>query len=334
MRKTAFGKLSTGEEIYSCILNNGSIEAEVITYGARLRAFRRVGSHNIVGSFDSLEDYVRDNSYQGAIIGRVADRIADAKFTVDGVEYHLPKNSGKDCIHGGGVFSRSAWGIENADDTSLTLSYYSHDGECGFPGGMRTLVTYSLVGDALVIDYTAYPEKKCPISLTNHAYFNLMGLGGDVYSHEVTLYADKYAEIDKYLIPTGEHPDVDGTPLDLRVPRILGEAIKGILPGYDHSFCLCPREFKKFLGERLGLAARVKCDGLALSVYTNATDLVFYTANGLVGSPDFAGGVKCINHGALCLEAETEPNAVNSGKGIYDAGEVYRQTTVYELCEV
>ena len=334
MEKNIFGKLTTGEEIYSYKLENSKIYAEIITYGARLRAFGRIGRDNIVGSFDTIEDYTLDDSFQGAIIGRIADRTANARFTIDGVEYKLPKNAGNDCIHSGGVFSRSAWKVEKSCKDSITLSYFSPDGECGFPGDLRVYVTYSLDGEALIIDYKAYPEKKTPISMTNHAYFNLYGMGGNIYSHEVTLYADKYSAIDKNLLPTGEHPSVDGTPLDLRKPKILGNMIQGDFLGYDHNFCLSPLKYREFLGKNLGLAAEVKANGLCLSVYTDMHDLVFYTANELAGFPNFRCGIKRINHGALCLEAETEPNAVNFGLGIYDAGEVYKQTTVYELKEV
>lgn len=333
MQKTSFGKLSTGESIFSYRLENSQIYAEIITYGARLRSFGRVGSHNIVGSFDTLEDYTLDDSFQGAIIGRIADRTANARFTIDGVEYNLPKNAGKDCIHGGGVFSRSAWLVEKASEDSITLSYFSPDGECGFPGNLKVYVTYSLDGEALIIDYKAYPEKKTPISMTNHAYFNLFGMGGDIYSHELTLYADKYSAIDKNLLPTGEHPSVDGTPLDLRKPKLLGDMIKGDFSGYDHNFCLSPVYSRELSGKKLGLAAVVRANSLKLSAYTDMRDLVFYTANELAGTPDFRGGVKRINHGALCLEAETEPNAVNFGFGIYDAGETYSQTTIYVLEE-
>ena len=334
MKKILFGTLNSGEEIYSYRLENEEIYAEIITYGARLRSFGRADSHNIVGSFDTLRDYTLDDSFQGAIIGRIADRTANARFAIDGVEYNLPKNAGNDCMHSGGVFSRSAWNVENASKDSITLSYFSPDGECGFPGDLKAFVTYSLKGEALIIDYKAYPEKKTPISMTNHAYFNLFGMGGNVYSHEVTLYADRYSAIDENLLPTGEHPSVEGTLLDLRAPKVLGDTIKGDFPGYDHNFLLCPTKFKEFLGKKLGLAAEVRGNGLSLSVYTDMRDLVFYTANELAGKPDFSGEVKRINHGALCLEAETEPNAVNFGFGIYDADEVYTQTTVYELSEV
>ena len=331
MQKTLFGKLSTNEEIYSYRLENSEIYAEIITYGAIIKSFSRVGSYNIVGSFDTLEDYLADKTYQGAIIGRVANRIEDARFTIDGTEYILTRNSGKNCHHGGNGFNSKIWNVEESSNTSLTLSYYSEDGESGFPGGLKVFVTYSLLGSALVIDYKAYPEKKTPIALTSHPYFNLSGLGADIYSHEIAIYANRYSAVNADLIPTGEHPKVDGTQLDLRSFRSLGEILKSDFSGYDHNFCLSPSEFEEFNGKKLGLAAKAKCNGLLLSVYTDMYDLQFYSVNSVFGPPDFTGGIKRTKHGTFCLEAQTEPNAVNHGQTIYDKGETYTQTTVYNL---
>lgn len=334
MQKTLFGKLSANEEIYSYRLENSEIYAEIITYGAIIKSFGRIGSHNVVGSFDTLEDYLADNSFQGAIIGRVANRIENARFTIDGIEYNLTKNNGENCLHGGEGFNTKLWTVETATNTSLTLSYYSADGESGFPGGLKVLVTYSLIESALVIDYKAYPEKKTPIALTNHAYFNLLGMGGNIYSHEMCIYADRYTAVNDSLVPTGKHPLVEGTEFDFRTPRLIGEAIEGGFRGYDHNFKLCPTEFKKFLGKELGLAVKASAGGLTMLAYTDMRDLLLFTSNGITkNAPDFAGGVKRIAHGAFCLEAQTEPNAVNRGQTIYGNGEVYTQTTVYELIE-
>ena len=331
MNRKLFGKLNVSTDVYSYTLTNGEISAEIITYGAIIKSFSRVGSYNIVGSFDTLEDYLADKTYQGAIIGRVANRIEDARFTIDGTEYILTRNSGKNCHHGGDGFNSKIWDIEESSNTSLTLSYYSEDGESGFPGGLKVFVTYSLLGSALIIDYKAYPEKKTPIALTSHPYFNLSGLGADIYSHEIAIYADRYSAVNSNLIPTGEHPKVDGTQLDLRSFRSLGEILKSDFSGYDHNFRLSPSEFEEFNGKKLGLAAKAKCNGLLLSVYTDMSDLQFYSVNSVFGPPDFTGAIKRTKHGTFCLEAQTEPNAVNHGQTIYDKGEIYTQTTVYNL---
>lgn len=333
MKKFLFGILKTGEEVYLYKLANEEINAEIITYGAILKSFSRVGSYNVVGSFDTLEDYLADDSFQGATIGRVANRIENARFSIDGIEYSLPKNNGENCLHGGVGFNTKLWTVECATDSSITLSYYSKDGESGFPGGLKVFVTYSLVDSSLVIDYKAYPEKKTPIALTNHSYFNLDGLGGDIYSHKMAIYADRYTIVNEALIPTGEHPLVNESEFDLREPRLLGDTLTSSFKGYDHNFKLCPTEFKEFLGKRLGLAAKISAKKFSMLMYTDMLDVQFYSGNGMMGTPDFAGGVKRIKHGAFCLEAQTEPNAVNHGQTIYGMGDIYTQTTVYKLIE-
>ncbi len=333
MEKKTFGKLDTGATVHSYRLENEKIFAEIITFGAAIRKFGFCDEKekNLIGSFDTLDDYVKDNSHQGAIIGRVANRIADAKFKIDGITYNLPKNDGENCLHGGCGFDRRLWSVEDYADNKITLSYYSYDGEEGFPGGLKVVVCYELKDSALIIDYKAFPEKKTPIALTNHAYFNLNGMGGDIYSHKAQIFADRYSAVDENLIPTGEHPEVDGTVFDLREPKGIGDAISSDFIGYDHNFLLCPSEYADFHGEKLGLAARVSTSDVSLSVYTNMKDMQFYIGNFLSGTPDFSGGIKRILHGAFCLETQTEPNAVNNGIGIYSEGETYRHVTAFCL---
>ena len=335
MEKKLFGTLND-KEIYSYSLQNGKIFARILSYGAILNAFGFDDGENknLIGSFDTVEDYILDDSYQGAIIGRVANRIENAAFTIDGVKYDLPKNNGNHCHHGGFGFNSKIWDVTECSDTHITLSYYSADGESGFPGGLKVTVSYILSDSALIMDYTAYPEKKTPISLTNHAYFNLDGVGGDIYSHKIAIYADKYSEIAENLIPTGKQLDVEGTVFDMRESILLGDVLENGFYGYDHNFCLSPMSYDYFIGEKLGLAARVSSNSNCLSVYTNTPGIQLYTANALAGVPDFAGGIKKLNHGAFCLEAQIEPNSVNRGIGIYDAGETYRQTTVYKLTKI
>ena len=333
MEKKLFGKLENGASVYSYRLENDSIFAEIITFGAAIHkfGFSDKSEKNLVGSFDRLNDYLMDDSHQGAIIGRVANRIADAKFTIDGTTYLLPKNDGENCLHGGCGFDRKIWNADDYSKDNISLSYYSADGEEGFPGGLKVCVKYSLVGTALLIEYTAYPEKKTPIALTNHAYFNLNGLGGNIYTHKAQIFANSYTEVNESLIPTGKHPSVKGTVFDLRSPKTIGEALSDKFLGFDHNFVLSPSEFEVFSGKSLGLAAKVWGDEIALSVYTDMKDMQFYIGNFLKGEPDFSGGIKRIIHGAFCLETQTEPNAVNHGIGIYDKGDVYTHTTAFKI---
>lgn len=336
MEKLLFGNTASGTPVYSYKLKNDKIFAQIMTYGATLKGFGLNSDKrtNLIGSFDTVADYEADTSYQGAIIGRVANRIENACFKIDGKEYHLPKNDGENCLHGGDGFNTKVWNVKEVGEDFIELSYYSKDGEAGFPGGLNVSVKYVLLNDALIIDYTAIPEKKTPIALTNHVYFNLDGIGSDIYSQKVTIFADRYTAVNSNLIPTGEHPAVDGTPFDLRKGRRLGDTLTTDFEGYDHNFCLSPKEYLTFLNKSLGLAATANNGNVQLWAYTDMPGVQFYSGNFLGDGPSFAGGKKQIKHGAFCLEAQIEPNSVNHGMGIYDAGEVYRQTTAYRLKKI
>ena len=332
MDKRLFGNID-GKEIYLYTLKNDSATAEIMTRGATLVSFRPFGV-DIVGGFNTLEGYLADDSHQGGIIGRVANRVADATFTMDGAVYMLPENDNGNCLHGGCGFDYRIWTVESHSDESITLSYYSADGEEGFPSGLAVEVTYTLVGATLIISYKATPDGKTPIALTNHAYFNLDGFGDTVKDQTIQIYADRYTEVDDKLIPTGYRPLVEGTPFDLHEPHKIGERFSESFGGYDHNFILCPKIFKEFGKSSLGLAAVVEGENLKMSVYTDQPGVQFYSANFLRQvAPEhlFHGGITPIKHGAICLEAQTEPNCINHGIGFYDAGEVYTQTTVYQV---
>lgn len=332
MDKIFFGN-DGSRDVYLYTLKNECAMAQIMTRGATLVRFVMYGA-DIVGGFATLERYIEDTSHQGATIGRVANRVANASFTMDGAIYMLPDNDSGNCLHGGVGFDMRVWEVKEASDDSIALSYYSEDGEEGFPSGLFTEVTYTLVDATLIIDYKATPEGKTPIALTNHTYFNLDGFGGTIYNHKAKIYADRYTEVDDKLIPTGNRPSVAGTPYDFRSPRALGECIGEDFDGYDLNFVLAPTEYTEYAGKRLGLAAEVENDSLRMSVYTDQPGIQLYTANFLEKcSPNnlFHGDIDPIKHGAFCLEAQTEPNCVNHGEGFYDAGEVYTQTTIYKV---
>ena len=334
MEKKFFGALADGTQIYSYTINNGNVFAEIITYGAAVRkfGFSDDTSLSYVGSFDTIEDYMLDDSYQGAIVGRIANRVENATFTIDGITYNLTKNDGENSLHGGGVgFNRKAWRVTDVSDTSITLNYLSPDGEEGYPANLDIFVTYSLFGNAILIEYKATPDKKTPIALTNHSFFNVDGFGGTVHDQKIQIFADSYSKVNAKRIPTGEHPLVDGTVLDLRAPRRIGDAIVGDFSGYDHNYVLSPTQFETFNGKRLGLAACVFGKAVKLSAFTDMKNMQFYSGNFLGNGRNFAGNIKQVRHAALCLETQTEPNAVNRGIGIYDKGEVYTHNTAYRI---
>ena len=337
MEKNLFGKMPDGTEVYSFRLDNGKIFAEIITYGAIMRGFgiSDGNSLNVIGSYDTIEDYLSDGTYQGALVGRFANRIENAAFTLDGVEYKLTKNDGENCHHGGrDGFNSKVWTVKSTADDYIELSYFSPDGESGFPGNLKATVRYTLVDSSLVITYTAVSDKKTPISLTSHPYFNLDGVGGYVYNHDVAIFADEYSAVNENLVATGEHVNVSGSLLDLRKPRNLGEVIKEGFYGYDHNFILSPAEYRSFLGRELAFAATATNGRLMLKTYTTLPGIQLYTGNALCEAPDFRGGIKKINHGAFCLEAQFEPNSPNRGEAIFEAGEIYSHATAYELKKI
>ncbi len=328
MKKERFGSTPDGKDIFLYEIKSGEAVVKITDFGAAVVSFYTHG-RDIVGGYDSPEGYFADDSHQGATIGRVSNRIADARFSIDGKEYLLPKNNGENCIHGGEGIDRRMWDVIRHTDDSITLGYISPDGEEGFPAKLDISVSFTLTGDCLQIDYTAVPDGKTPISLTNHSYFNLEGLGGNVLGHKVRIYADKYTEVDGDLIPTGTRLSVEGTPYDLRAPRLLGDIIGKQLDGFDNNYILCPQKTAKFGEKTLGLAADAFADGLCLEAWTDQPCVQLYTGNFLGNGPCFKGGVPQVKHGAFCIEAQTEPNCINHGESIYEANEVYTQTTVY-----
>jgi aldose 1-epimerase len=330
MRKEFFGKTPDGKDAYIYTLKNDDAEVRFTDYGARVLSFDAFGI-NIVGGFDKLETYFTDDSHQGATIGRVANRIAGASFSMDGKEYTLPKNDGDNCLHGGEGFDFRLWEVPEYDDEHIVFSYMSFDGEEGFPSNLAVKVIYTLSGAELSIVYVALPGGKTPVSLTNHSYFNLNGFGGDILSHKLIVYANQYTEVGENLIPTGKRPLVIGTPFDFRKPHAIGERIGDTEGGYDHNYILCPTIFKEFCRKPLGLATELVGDKLSMKVYTDQPGIQLYTGNFLGSGADFAGGIKQIKHGALCLETQTEPNSVNHGVGFYNVGKIYTHTTVYSV---
>lgn len=335
MNKKLFGILDTGAEVYEYTLKNDQAEVSFITLGAAIRTFKVFG-RDIVGGYDRIEDYISDDSHQGGVIGRVANRVGGAKFTMDGKEYRLPKNDGENCLHGGVGFDRRIFDVadvmegDNPSEDSICFTYTSKDGEEGFPGEVALAVSYTLSGTELRISYVAIPSEKTPIALTNHAYFNLCGLGSDVLGHKIKIYADRYTEVGDDLIPNGNRPALFGTPFDLNEWRVIGDGIKEI-GGYDHNYIVKPREFKSWGALSLGLIAEVVGGDLKMQVYSDQPGVQLYTGNFLGGEPDFKGGIKRIKHGALCLETQTEPDCINHGIGFYESGEIYSHNTVYKI---
>ena len=333
MRKELFGLMPGGAEVYLYSLVSEVAEVKIMNKGGIVHSFVAYGT-DVVGGFDRLEDYLVDDSHQGGTIGRVANRIGGAEFTMDGAMYMLPDNDNGNCLHGGLGFDTRMWTVTVHTNEKLVMEYFSEDGEEGFPSGLKTEVTFELSGATLKIKYRATPDGKTPIALTNHSYFNLDGFGKTIASHKARIWADKYTEVDENLMPNGIRPEVKGTVFDFTEMTPILARCGGDFVGYDHNFILCPEIYRGFDGIKAHLAATVEGERLALDVYTDQEGVQFYIGNFLGNGPDFKGGVKQVQHGAFCLETQTEPNCIKSGKAIYDAGEVYTHICVYEIRKI
>ena len=338
-----FGKLADGRSVTRYTLSNRhGMVAKILDLGcivAELHVPDKNGKAvNVVTGSDSL-DYFAKGGPAANIVGRVGNRIANAKFTLDGKEFILAANSGKHSIHGGRVgFDRKIWTSRilkhSGPDVSLELRYRSADGEEGFPGNLDVTVVYTL-NDAneLRVDYHAKTDKATPVNLTNHAYFNLAG-SGDILDHVVMINADQFTKVDGDLIPTGEIASLTDTELDFRKPtsigaRYLKAGLKG--SGYDHNYVLRP----KAAGE-LGLASRVTDpkSGRTMEVRTTEPGVQLYTANHFSSDRPVVGlgGVTFGRHGALCFETQKFPDSVNHPdfpSSILRPGEELKSTTVF-----
>ena len=331
MQQKFFGNLSDGSEVTLYTIKGDNVAVEIMSRGATIVRFYAFGT-DIVAGFDTLEGFVEDTaSYQGAVIGRVSNRVKNAIFTMDGKDYKLYKNDGEHSLHGGLYgFNTKNWKLVSHTENSLTLSCVSPDGEEGYPSTVYTEVVYTVIGDSLMIEYMAKSDGKTPISLTNHSYFNLNGISDTILSHEAEIYADSITEVGSDLIPNGNHPAVVGTPFDFNSRHTIGQFVSESFDGYDHNYVLNPKESGEFMGESLPLVAKFFGDKLEMDVYTNQPCAQLYTGNYLKDMT-FKGGVPAIKHGAFCFETQIEPNSVNNGIGIYDQTDTYNHKVVYAL---
>jgi len=351
VQKAEFGKTKDGTRVELYTLTNAhGMKAKITTYGGvitELDAPDRDGKMgDVVLGFDNLNSYLAGDPYFGALIGRVANRIAKGHFKLDGKEYAVVKNNGPNALHGGVKgFDKVIWKAEPVEakgGVALQLSYLSPDGEEGYPGNLTVAVTYTLTDDnTLRIDYKATTDKATPVNLTNHSYFNLGGPGsGDILDEVLTIEADKYTPVDDTMIPTGELKPVKGTPYDFTKPTKIGARIDELKPdpakdnpgGYDINYVLRMIEEKKVPQ----LAARVHDpkSGRVMEVYTTEPGLQFYTGNFLDGTLTGKNGVVYKKHQALCLEADHFPDSVNHPdfpSTILEPGKTYTQTTIYKF---
>lgn len=331
--KTLYGEID-GQKIYQYTLTNSSgMVLKVINYGATITDIitpdRDKKMASVVMGFDSLKQYRgRDNALLGAVVGRVANRIANKKFTLDGKEYLLPSN-----IHGGPKgFDKQIWAIEEIPgnkEVALKLSYLSKDGESGFPGNLTVTMIYTLTNNNEVkLKYTATTDKPTPVVLTNHTYFNITGTNGKVTGTELQIAADKYLEADKNVMPSGRILDVKRTPYDFTTVKPIGNDIE-TSQGLDLTFAL------RNTSGKLALAATTydPVSGRQMQVYTTEPGVVVYSANHFSERIVGRGG-PFTKWGALCLETmhfPDSPNQPNFPNVILRPGETFNSETVYKF---
>lgn len=324
------------------LANDRGITGKITNYGGIITEIHAPDRHgkagNVVLGFARLDDYLKGHPFFGAIAGRVANRIAKAKFTLDGQEHRLAANNGPNHLHGGiNGFDKVVWKAKalpgDKNRAALQLNYLSEDGEEGYPGNLQASAVYALTNEnELIVEFSATTDKPTPVNLTNHSYFNLAG-SGDILGHELLLAARRYTPVDGEMIPTGTIAEVKGTPVDFTRPRRIGERIDQLKPkpgGYDHNFVL-DREGKAF-----ALAARVyePRTGRVLEVHTTEPGVQLYTGNFLDGSLTGIGGLVCRQHAGFCLETQHFPDAVhhsNFPSVILRPGEVYTSKTTFRF---
>jgi aldose 1-epimerase len=342
-----FVKTIDGKTTNLYFLKNGTVQAAITNYGGRIVGLctpDKAGKMgDVVLGFSSIDGYLKaKETFHGAIIGRVGNRIAKGKFTLEGKEYSLPLNNKVNHLHGGpGGFHNVVWDVKAATDSTIVLSYLSKDGEMGYPGNLTVEVQYLLDSkNELVISYKATTDKSTPVNLTNHAFWNLAGEGnGTINEHFLSINADAFTPVDSTLIPLGGNEPVEGTPFDFRGGLAIGTNLDQehtniqlkYGPGYDHNFALNkPRP-----GEMTYAATVVEpSSGRKMEIFTQEPALQFYGGNFMDGADTGKSGKSYQFRESFALETQhfpDSPNNKNFPSIILNPGEVYQTSTIYKF---
>jgi aldose 1-epimerase len=348
VERAPFGAMPDGTPVERIIFRGANgFEAGIIPYGAAVQSLRvpdRSGRiDDIVLGHDTFDGYLARRQYFGATVGRYANRIAGARFAIDGTEVTLEANNGPNALHGGPEgFDRKLWRIERVEeqgDPTVVLAYVSADGECGYPGRLDVRVIYRLTGlMELSMTYEATTDQPTVVNMTNHSFFNLNGAlsGTNILDHHLMIPADHFLAVDPTAIPLpGPPASVAGTPFDFRQMTAVGARIRDnheqvrLGRGYDHNYCLAQ-------GDGVRFAARLEAPqtGRVLELSTDQPGLQFYSGNFLDGSTSGKGGRLHRQSDALCLEPHAWPDTPNRPdfpSARLDPGEVYRRTIVYRF---
>ncbi|RPG55639.1 MAG: galactose mutarotase [Flavobacteriales bacterium TMED96] len=342
--KTNFQTSIEGKKTDLFLLENQKLKVFVTNYGARIVSLVVRDKFNqnldIVLGFKSIDDYLKANEpYHGATIGRYANRISKGVFLLDGKKYNLPINNGINHLHGGPKgFHNKIWSIVSFDKEKIVMTLNSEDGEMGYPGNLDVELTYQIVDNQLEISYKATTDKKTPINLTNHSFFNLAGEGsGTINNHILKLNSDFYTPVDSTLIPLGEKRLVDDSPFDFRKPKAIGSEINSSDDqivyggGYDHNFIL-----NKTAQDILSHAATVfePNRGVKMDIYTTEPAIQFYGGNFMDGSDVGKYGKNFLYRESFALETQHYPDSPNNQDfpNIYlSPSETYRSTSIYRF---
>lgn len=341
VRRSAIGTTEDGHTVERYVIGGPELEVAVLTWGASLHTMvtpdRDGVPADVVLGFDDLEGYSGAHPYLGATVGRFANRIAQGRFTLDGVELRTPVNQEPNTLHGGTRgFDRHLWSARELPD-GVALSLVSPDGDMGFPGSLTVTVTYSVRGSLLLMGYEARTDVTTVVNLTNHAYLNLGGDGsGSIEDHELQIAADRFLPVDDAMIPTGELQQVAGTPMDFRTAKAIGRDLREGTEqlrngaGYDHTWVL----------ERAAEPA-VRLvhpgSGRVLELRTDQPGVQFYSGNHLDGTLVGKGGRTYRQSDGLCLETQHFPDSPNQPdfpSTVLRPGEVFRTTTSWEFSTV
>ena len=343
--QTTYKGLKT--DLFTIKNDNGAV-MQVTNYGAKIVTLfvpdKEGNFDDIVFGYEKIQEYLDGDKYFGAIVGRYANRIAAGKFTLDGVEYQLPKNEGgKNLLHGGDSgFDDAVWAgeiTETPEGEAVRLTLHSPDGDQGFPGNLHVVILYTLTNEnKLIVDYSAVTDKPTVINLSQHSYFNLSGhASGPILNHELVINADNFTPVDQNLIPTGEIRPVEGTAFDFRTPHLIGERIANaeeqliLGMGYDHNFILN----KERAGELTFAASAYDIlSGRFMQVYTTHPAIQFYTGNFLDGSAIGKGGSAYIYRSGFCLETQyypDSPNHPNFPSTVLRPGDEYKHRTEFRF---
>ncbi len=343
VKKDVFGT-HDGKEVYLLTLTNSAGNVIRLTnFGAKITWIEvpdRMGrKENITFGYDTFDETINGDMSFGSVVGRFANRIANGRFSIDGVEYTTPKNNGPNTLHGGPKGWHSVvWDTEvltKSKSPAVKFSYVSPDMEMGFPGTVNIEVVYTWTdNNEIVMDYTWSADKKTVVNVTNHAYFNLKGAGiGDITDHILVLKASSFLPVDSVMIPTGEIRQVSGTPFDFTVPHMIGERIMDnydqlvLGKGYDHNFILDNKEEVDVMVYEPG-------SGRILEVITDQPGMQLYTGNFLDGTKIGHGGMPFEHRSGFCLESGHYPDSPNNPDfptTLVNPGETYKSRTIYRF---